>query len=262
MRGSLLDLEERAAALDLVEVRPAPRRCASAPSHHRAELDDLELRRRGRGAAGGRTPGRASRAGSATRDDGEHRREQRAARAAEATMSNVRLSSADAAREAASAAGSRPACPRGPRSSRWTRTARRSRDDREVHVGPAHRAHADRASSRGGALEAASTTQSISSVVDELGELAGAADDVRRRRSSSTKPTSSRPYSGCAAILRSHAAGRPRPAPTISVRRGRMIAGSSQVRTTPRSVGTSTIASAEEEQRLERRVDEPVGRAS
>ncbi len=58
---------------------------------------------------------------------------------------------------------------------------------------------------------------------------------------SSTKPTSSRPYSGCASILRR--SSRPtEPAPTISVRRGRMTAGSSQVRTTPRSDGTSTTA--------------------
>ena len=33
------------------------------------------------------------------------------------------------------------------------------------------------------------------------------------------------------------------PAPTISVRRGRIMLGSTQVRTTPRSVGTATTAS-------------------
>ena len=72
------------------------------------------------------------------------------------------------------------------------------------------------------------------------------------------KPTTSRPYSGWASSLRctSFASG---PLPTMSVRRGCIRRGKTQLRMEPRASGTSTSAEIEEQRRLDRRVDPPAG---
>ena len=89
-------------------------------------------------------------------------------------------------------------------------------------------------------------TQSISSSSTSRGRSDGrptSGAEPSPCGSSSTKPTSSRRYSGWALILRSTIRATS-PVPTISVRRGCMIAGSSQLRTDPRVSSTSGSAVA------------------
>ena len=93
--------------------------------------------------------------------------------------------------------------------------------------------------------------------VDELGQVGGGAEDVRgRARRRRSRPAPARTRDGWRACAR--AGGRWRRRPRSACAAARMTFGNSHVRTTPRSVGTSTIARPRKMNASTRRVDEHV----
>ena len=130
------------------------------------------------------------------------------------------------------------------------------RHDRQVHVGPAHLAHElERLLVR--RLGEGEHDPVDVVPVDELGEVGGARRGRRRparRRRSRPAPARTRGASRSCA----RAGGRSRRRRRSACGAGRITFGNSHVRTTPRSVGTSTIARPRKMNASTRRVDEDV----
>ena len=217
MRGSSCDLEQRPAALHLVEVGHLEA-LGLGVDDHRAELDDPELAPAAPVArlAEEDRAARVELDGDRGRD--QDRRDHQQAERRRRRCRSVRLSIRHRARELHRRQATRRARPRCPRSRRWTRTARRS----SARSTGARRAGAPRAPARASSRAAPRRRPARSSRCGGGRRARSARRCVPRTSlpgSSSTKPTSSSPYSGWVAILRS--SRRPvAPAPTISVRRG------------------------------------------